>query len=405
MLKKFHISNHKSVKDLELDLGRVNVLIGENGSGKSNILEAFVLAGVTLADRPDQESMGQRGVRWVKPDLFVSAFPNASFNEKIKLSGDFGERKFDLVIEPQPDRFTKALPYEYQQVLFTPKADFETLLGKRQWPKLLDYLHGLGEEEDQFKNTISQLEESGHPDRIIAHNRTAYLNAGRKINAALYGDFGIYSPNLAALSNPTSHSFLHPFGLDGSGLLSFLRTSQNREELSSWFTSIKKRMGLLGWFRDMQVLEEYAHEKSPLEIQDRYLDTEKPIDHYSANEGFLFLLFYLTLMSIHDTPRFLAIDNIETALNPRLCTEIMKAVVELSEQMGKQVIITTHNPAVLNGLNLHDEEQRLFLIYRNDDGHTKAKRIFKPQPLAGKPATKLSQLFMDGMLGGLPDHF
>lgn len=40
-IKKVHIKNFKSIVDPSLDLGPVNVFIGENGSGKSNILEAF----------------------------------------------------------------------------------------------------------------------------------------------------------------------------------------------------------------------------------------------------------------------------------------------------------------------------------------------------------------------------
>jgi len=42
MIEKIHIKNFKSIYDLELDVGRVNLFIGENGSGKSNLLEALV---------------------------------------------------------------------------------------------------------------------------------------------------------------------------------------------------------------------------------------------------------------------------------------------------------------------------------------------------------------------------
>lgn len=51
-------------------------------------------------------------------------------------------------------------------------------------------------------------------------------------------------------------------------------------------------------------------------------------------------------------------------------------------------------------MNLHDEEQRLFVVYRNDDGHTVTRRIKgKPQPEGRK--LKLSELWMRGHLGGL----
>lgn len=40
MISEISIQNFKSIESLDLPLGRVTVLIGENGCGKSNILEA-----------------------------------------------------------------------------------------------------------------------------------------------------------------------------------------------------------------------------------------------------------------------------------------------------------------------------------------------------------------------------
>jgi len=37
MVKEIQITNYKSIVDLTLELGRFNVIIGTNGSGKSNI--------------------------------------------------------------------------------------------------------------------------------------------------------------------------------------------------------------------------------------------------------------------------------------------------------------------------------------------------------------------------------
>ncbi|MGC9133708.1 AAA family ATPase [Caldisphaera sp.] len=43
MLKKIRIKNFKSLKDLELNLGKINVIVGPNGAGKSNLVDAFIL--------------------------------------------------------------------------------------------------------------------------------------------------------------------------------------------------------------------------------------------------------------------------------------------------------------------------------------------------------------------------
>lgn len=43
MLKRIRIKNFKSIKDIDLELGRINIFIGEPNTGKTNILEAFSL--------------------------------------------------------------------------------------------------------------------------------------------------------------------------------------------------------------------------------------------------------------------------------------------------------------------------------------------------------------------------
>ena len=83
---------------------------------------------------------------------------------------------------------------------------------------------------------------------------------------------------------------------------------------------------------------------------------------------------------------------------------LIAELVNLSKDRGKQVLITTHNPAVLDGLNLLDDEQRLFEVYRNDDGHTKTRRIKFRDDLSDKP-DKLSEMWTNGLLGAIPRNF
>lgn len=44
MITEIEIENSKSLHKLSQEVGRFNVLIGENGCGKSNILEAITFA-------------------------------------------------------------------------------------------------------------------------------------------------------------------------------------------------------------------------------------------------------------------------------------------------------------------------------------------------------------------------
>jgi hypothetical protein len=94
---------------------------------------------------------------------------------------------------------------------------------------------------------------------------------------------------------------------------------------------------------------------------------------------------------------------VEATFNPKLCVEVSKTLIRLAIEKKKQVIVTTQNPSILDGLNLHNPDERLFVIKRNISGHTIAKRI------TGKPDTrtpvKLSEAWTRGYIGGLPKNF
>ena len=55
MIEKIHIQNFKSIYDLEIEVGKVNLFIGENGSGKSNLLEALVFVSASDLNKLDNE--------------------------------------------------------------------------------------------------------------------------------------------------------------------------------------------------------------------------------------------------------------------------------------------------------------------------------------------------------------
>ena len=68
MLEKVEIKGYKSVFDVTLELGRLTVLVGANGSGKTSILEAIGLANQGLL-HPDNP-----GVALTEPGLDMDEF-------------------------------------------------------------------------------------------------------------------------------------------------------------------------------------------------------------------------------------------------------------------------------------------------------------------------------------------
>ncbi len=165
---------------------------------------------------------------------------------------------------------------------------------------------------------------------------------------------------------------------------------------------LKKNLKMIDWFKDFKVSEDPSTNQRRIQLQDRYIAEENQtfFDQRNANEGFLFLLFYMSLFVSQYTPKFFAIDNIDNALNPRLCRDLMLRFNTLSKEYGKQAIVTTHNPAILDGINLRDDNQRLYVVFRDLEGATKIKRVTEKMYNYDSDML-LSEAFSRGLIGGL----
>ena len=409
MFTEVQIENYKSIQNLKIGLGRVNVFIGENGCGKSNILEAIALAGAAAGYKLDNEVLHPRGIRVTEPEFMRSAFNQENITREIKINfkEKIGDEESILDFVMQHDN----KPYSSWRRLSVP----EILIGQRNKISSSPYKEVLLESiPNDMQEIIEFLVEQGDipvvNDSIlikeIIYNSIERIikQVSNDLKQSVYqiNDFLIYSPENTSLRTFEEEGQIQPLGSKGQGLLKLLRVLNSS---SDKINEIKQKLELIDWFDDFKIHQDSDIERN-IQIKDRYLDKELPyFNQRSSNEGFLFLMFYFALFVSDDTPKFFAIDNIENALNPKLCTRLIQELVGLAKKYDKQVIFTTHNPAVLDGLDLSDDEQRLFVIYRNVDGHTKARRISAPEPLEDDDPVQLSEAFINGYLGGLPNNF
>ena len=80
MVYEISISNYKSILRQQFPLGRLNVFVGRNGSGKTNILEAIGLASAAHDEALDSENLKKRGIKPTKPSLMIHSSPNQEKN-------------------------------------------------------------------------------------------------------------------------------------------------------------------------------------------------------------------------------------------------------------------------------------------------------------------------------------
>lgn len=420
MIKSIKIEKYKSIKELEMPLGRINVLIGENGAGKSNILEAIALAGAAASRKLDNEFLSSRGIRVTSPEFMRPGFPGFESNDSISISiDDVGgnHAKYSLFNDNEPYSKWRC----NSENLIEDGSVFTDISMLSSWIKGVNNdgdsisLTKLKEEllilAQALRQKIDNVDVGGKTDNSVPieialdadSSFLRYIKREYK-PATILKQFIVYSPENSSLRVFQKEGQIEPLGINGEGLLRLLSVLHSEKKYSKVFSDIRRSLKVLGWFDDFEIIDERDNKIGRIEIKDRFLDDARQhFDQMSTNEGFLYLVFYFSLFSSELTPPFFAVDNIDASLNPKLCAVLMKQLVSLAKDHNKQSILTTHNPAILDGLNLDDDEQRLFIISRNRQGYTKIKRVTKKENIDFP--LKLSEAFLRGSLGGLPKGF
>lgn len=401
MIKSIHIKNFKSVVDLSFELGSFNVLIGENGCGKSNILEAIAFGAAASNDKLDYEYFGNRGIRATNPEFMYSAFSNGERKKSISIHVHTDERvyRYEMIsdrvnpknwINKSKETALKEIDIYFKTILEKDpdkrKKNLEALPEKDQISLLAEFL-------DPYKDKNDLKDFFGNLYSTILK---------KALSSPEISDYILYSPEQSYLRRTETIAPIYPIGNKGEGLFQYIRELALDKKYKKTLNEIKNSLTVLDWYEDFDLPDNLLKSDFTINIKDRYLYKDlKYFDQRSTNEGFLFLLFYSTLFISKTAPTFFAIDNIDASLNPKLCIQLIKNLTALAKKHKKQVLVTTQNPAILDGLNLKDDSQRLFVVRRNEEGHTMANRV----EYKSERKKKLSEVWTSGYIGGLPENF
>lgn len=389
-LREVHIKGFKSIVDQTVSLGRVNCFIGANGVGKSNVLEAIGVLGAAAGGRVDDESIIRRGVRAGLPRLFKTSFASGQIPPHILLEA-----------KGEPDaiyRLSLLNPLGKPEPAWSFKSEFLSsraipIIGRRPPDKKklnLDEFAGLA--------ALKIVE--------LRPNDPASL-----LLKALQG-YSIYTPNTPALRATTQDTQTRPpVGLVGGGLAEGFEALKRTVDVDL----LDDVLGLIDWVSDASATDAASTLLSPsvprakrvLKFVDRFMATSRnTLTAYDASEGALYVLFAAVLCISHSSPQIFAIDNLDSALNPRLITGLVGRLAKWLHVADpcRQLLFTTHNPAALDGLDLDDDEVRLFAVERNSEGHTTVRRIMPTPELQGlNRQYPLSRLWAMGNLGAVPN--
>ena len=393
MITQIRVQGFKSLYDVEVELGQVNVLIGANGSGKSNLLEAVGLLAATayhlsdktppvlhvdeetepyITERSDRKRVSeefydqellQRGLRPGIPRLFLTSLDHRESPQAITLSARFQH-------------------YRYMALFPANKIRDGVLTA---FARTTAYWEG---EEDALEKSFESLR-----------------------------GYAIYAPSTPILrgTQPDMTQRL-PIGLAGGRLAEAVDELLDPDTGNFGMMTLDELFELLDWIDDLAVVPPSRDLVSPsvpttrsiIRFTDRWMRQQNNhISAYDASEGALYVLLALVLAMHPQAPRFFAIDNFDQSMHPRLARATMRVFSQQMLKTGRQALLTTHNPLVLDGLDLRDDRIRLFAVERDTCGETKLHRVQVSEEVLNATASglSLSNLWVMGRLGGVPDIF
>jgi predicted ATPase len=415
MLKRLVVQGFKTLRRADLEFGRVNLFIGGNGSGKSNVLEALGVLSAGLKDISDIE-LQRRGVRLSVPTLFKSAFRTSSLLPTLDLTATF-ESDVSYKLGVKAGSGATGLRFFSENVRHKGKS----LMGRSP-----NGIKVLGE---------SQLKKDIDPNRSIWDRFRETLNLPESVQLELsrMSTYAIYAPQTAFLRGTEVESLpVQPIGLQGGGLAQAAmlvnrtyRTvdayKDGRRELYAEVMNIIQAPGwsenfYVGPFNAARTSRQVKTGSASLYFYDRFMAKNRnTLSAYDSSEGTLYLLFMAVLLLHPDAPKIYSLDNVDNALNPKITRLLLQLVIRCAcstdfRNAGvgpDQVFLTSHNPTSLDAFDLFDDEQRIFVTQRESrTGNTSVTRLRPPEGMTRAAWIKaadgknLSELWIEGKIKG-----
>lgn len=402
-LSQVRIKSFKSIVGQTIDLGQLNVFIGTNGSGKSNLLEAIGVLSCAVDGRVDYSKLADRGIRLSAPEVFKSSFKNLERPNTFSLDATFGDLSYHANINANKEA---EFNFSAESV-----SNMSGKLGGRSNRSAGVTISGLKKKLSPQQSVVTTLEVLGN----FSDDELMELKTLKQ-----YAIYALSTPILRGVSQDGSNK--EPLGLYGGSLASALaevikeaRTTPDDHDLDRFFK-------LLDWFKSIGTTDKISAElqsnhlhtgKRVVSFKDKYMGLKfNSLYAYDVSEGALYILFILVLLLHKKAPPLFALDNVDSALNPGMVREMMEHIIELLKDMPeKQILMTTHNPTTLDAVDLFNPKHRLFVVQRNPQGHTEINRIEPPPGFTRESwvekyqGMRLSEIWLSGLIGGLAKGF
>src|SRR5579871_376864 len=356
MFQSIELENLLSFKHVELELKPLNVLIGANASGKSNLIRAFGLLRALPKDMSAEiaEGGGVRG--WVNQKTRGTALLVVSFNSHSFSLYDISFREtgqsYEIVKENCDHVFKREGAFSGKITPLNRMSLTRSILS-----------------EGRQQRDIASLSESLEEMRLYREFRTGPGSLARiGVSASGFGEYlSEDGGNLAAVL-----SKMKLLGLEQRVNASLTRLFEDFSEIFAYPSG--------------GIIQIYVREKG----------MSTPVSGLGLSDGTLRWLCLLAVLLDPEPAPLVCLEEPEAGLHPDAIRMVAELLVEASSRT--QLIVTTHSPALVDALGSQPES--VVVCERDFDGFTELKRLKSADLDEWLARYSLGQLWQKGEIGG-----
>jgi predicted ATPase len=363
MIKKLKVKNYKSLKNIEIELGKFNVLIGPNASGKSNLLDSLAFLSDIIQGDLREKAINPRG------GAGVITFAGEEWIElSIEFVGEEGLGSSNYLLSLRKEEI---------------KEEKLSIGQAKAIDRTEKYAKGLCEDGQildigmpTYQTSASVCGSSKHYP--LAQKFREYLSSWKSFQFITQE----MRKNLRAQKTFT----LERSGANLAQVLLSLHT-----ERPKLFDKVEEM--LKQGIPEVEELLTPLTEGGETFIALREKGFVQDFNYYQLSDGTLKLLAYITAVSLPE-PQLLCFEEPENFVHPRL----LQLTVEILKESEKQVILSTHSPYFINFVEPED-----VIVVEKKEGETTVRRIEEPERL--RKVLKeilLGELWYSGEFGGNP---
>ena len=361
-LNKLTIRGFKSICNLEnFALESLNVLIGANGAGKSNLIAFFRLLQAIINGNLNSYVRDSGGIS----DLL---FNGRKATRQLEFETRFGPRGYRFTIRPGPS----------EDCALTDEARY--------------YEHGttgwweLGDSPDGMSMLVKEATGKSHDAQY-----------GKPVYESI-ASWKIYhfhdTSETAALRHAEILQDNMTLRFDASNIAPFLRRLKITGE--GTYQEILRTCKLVIPYLDDFLLDvESFGPKKKVALSWRAMGSDYPMQPYHFSDGSIRFICLATALLQPDPPSCLIIDEPELGLHPAAISILAELIQNTSKRT--QLIIATQSPALIDNFSVED-----VVVVNRNDGASQFKRLNEADYHAWLESYSVGELWSKNVISGGP---